>query len=525
MTRDFFQPARSPLCAMRAAVAASHPLAAAEGLRILQNGGNAVDAGLAAIAVSCAVEPQMVGVGGDCFALLQTPQGEIKALDGAGWTPAGLDAESFIRERNPAHLVTVPGAVAAWRKLHADFATMPLSRLFAKAVEYADGGYPVAPRVARDWRKCRAKLAADDGARAVFLPNGRTPAIGEVHRQPALAATLAAIAADGGEGFYRGKIAAALIRRLRALGGKHRAADFAEYEAEYVAPICAEYRGLDIYECPPSSQGAIALLLLGAMRRFDWGKMSEAARIARFATLVEAAYRRRDALLADPRAAAGEVFWDAAAAERIAALSQTRRVVPAAQATKRQSPNRRGRGDTVYLCAVDDRGFALSLICSLFEPFGAAIVEPRSGVLLQNRGLCFARRAGHPNACAPRKRPMHTIIPALGAAASGGGRAMPFGVMGGDYQAAGHAQFLMNVLDLGMDPQRALDAPRIFPRAGILEVEPTLSAAIRRALARRGFRVGVAADPIGGGQAIWRAASGALIAASDPRKDGAALGF
>jgi gamma-glutamyltranspeptidase/glutathione hydrolase len=407
---------------------------------------------------------------------------------------------------------------------------MPLSRLFAPAMRYAEDGCPIAPRVARDWAASRYKLSRDPAARAVFLPGGQAPAAGEIHKQPALAETLGEIASGGRDAFYRGKITAEIVRRLRASGGKHTAADFAEYDAEYVRPICAGYRGVAVYECPPSSQGAIALLMLKIMRRFDWQKLSGGERAARFAAITKVAYKKRDALLADPRiSGGGDVFWDDHTADKIADNIMSDKTPRLRRAASPPPIKKRGRGDTVYLCVADDKGYALSLICSLFERFGAALLAPRCGVLLHNRGLCFSasRKAGHPNACAPRKRPLHTIIPAL--AVGGGKRAMPFGVMGGDYQAAGHAQFLMNVLDLKMDPQQALDAPRLFFIAadgGAVEVEPGISAPMRAALVRRGFRVVAADDPIGGGQAIWRDDnSGVLIAASDPRKDGVAAGF
>ncbi|WP_048645943.1 gamma-glutamyltransferase family protein [Nitratireductor soli] len=526
---DFFRPGRPPTLARDAAIATSHPLATAAGLEILSAGGNAVDAALAAVAAQCVVEPHMTGIGGDCFVLYAPAGGDVIALNGSGRAPAAASVErlkalglSQIARTSP-HAVTVPGAIAAWTKLHGDHGSLPLEQLFRRAVDYAENGYPITPRVAQDWRAEAALLAEDAGARAVYLPDGRAPAAGERHAQPLLGARLREIARDGAAAFYLGRAAQSLVHYLNGLGGLHTLDDFAAGldGADYVAPIVSSYRGHEVYECPPNGQGVAALMILNILSGFDLGEsLSMADRVHLHAEATKLAYHHRDALIADPTQTSQPV--EALLSDETAALLRQRIDTGRAGApTLWSEPEHK---DTVYLCVVDRDGNAISFINSIFNAFGSTRLDPETGIVLHNRGTSFRLIEGHPNAIAPNKRPMHTIIP--GMLKKDGRVVAPFGVMGGHYQAAGHAAFLSGVLDRGLDVQAALDAPRSFAFDGALEVEPALGDAVIAALAARGHVIKPRAQPLGGGQAIWiDHARGVLSAGSDFRKDGLALGF
>jgi len=527
--RDFFRPGRSPVLCRKAAIATSHPLATAAGLEILAQGGNAVDAAIAAVAVQSVVDPLMTGIGGDCFALYAPANGEAVALNGSGRAPKAATVARLtdlglteIPQTSP-HAVTVPGAVSAWTKLHARFGSLPLELLFARAVSYAEDGFAVTPRVAWDWERNAPLIGADEGGRALFLKNGRPPRAGETWAQPKLGARLREIARDGARAFYLGATAESLVRRLNALGGLHTLEDFADGmdAAEFVAPISAPYRGFEVVECPPNGQGVAALMILRLLEGFDLGAgVSAADRIHLHAEATKLAYLHRDALVGDP-ATSGNAVAAMLADDHVAALR--RRIDPghARPPVLWDEPEHK---DTVYLCAVDADGNAVSFINSIFHGFGSTRADPGTGILLHSRGSSFRLIEGHPNAIAPRKRPLHTIIPGL--LRRNGRTVMPFGVMGGHYQAAGHAAFLSGVLDRGLDVQAAIDAPRSFAFNSVLEVEPAVDEATRAELARRGHAVAVAKLPIGGGQAIARdPGTGVLWCGSDPRKDGCALGF
>lgn len=526
---DFFRPGRSEAMARDAMIATSHPLATAAGLEILAGGGNAVDAAIAACAVQCVVEPAMTGIGGDCFALYAPAGGPVVALNGSGRAPAAASAarlrDQGLREipRVGPHAVTVPGAVAAWCRLHRDHGRLPFARLFERAVDYAEAGFPVTARVAQDWADAAPLLAAQPGSRAVFLPDGEAPKPGERRRQPLLGRRLREIAEGGAEAFYRGETAKKLVAFLNALGGPHSLEDFAEAAegADYAEPIARSYRGVEVLECPPNGQGLAALLILSILEGFELGpELPMAERVHLHAEATKLAYHHRDALLCDPAFAevpVAELLSEATAAVLRGRIDRRRAGRPALW-------NEPEHKDTVYLCAVDREGNAVSFINSLFHGFGSTLTDPQSGVLLHSRGTSFRLLQDHPNALAPRKRPLHTIIPGL--LRRDGEVLAPFGVMGGHYQAAGHAWFLSNLLDRGQDLQQALAEPRSFAFGGKLEVEPTLGEAVLAELAALGHELAPRPTPLGGGQAIWiDREAGVLRGASDHRKDGCALGF
>jgi gamma-glutamyltranspeptidase/glutathione hydrolase len=356
-----------------------------------------------------------------------------------------------------------------------------------------------------------------------MLPNGKPPVVGDRMRNPALAETLRKIGREGRAGFYEGSVMADILARLKELGGLHQEEDFAAQRCEWVEPIHASYRGHDVYECPPNGQGLAALMILRQLEGFamDDGALSEADRIHLFAEATKSAYFVRDEHIADPAQADVDVahFLSDAWANEARAKIRMDRAMP--------GPEWNGgteHTDTVYLCAVDRDGNAVSFINSLFSSFGTGIMSPKSGVLLHNRGTSFRTTPGHANAIAPHKRPFHTIIPAM--LCKDGRAVMPYGVMGGQYQAVGHAHIAHHMLDRGLDPQQAAEMPRTFAFRGRLRVETTVSEAVIGDLTRRGHEVDIAKVPFGGCQAIWiDRERGALVGGSEPRKDGLALGY
>ena len=525
---DFFSARRPSTLTGRAMIATSHPLSTAAGLEVLSAGGNAVDAAIAAVAVQAVVDPLMTGIGGDCFALYAPAGGAVMALNGSGRAPAaasvqalrdaGLDGE--IPQTSP-HSVTVPGAVAAWCRLHADHGSLPLEQLFARAIGYAENGFRVTPRVAQDWAESRDTVACDAGAAAVFLPGGKVPDAGDVISQPLLGARLREIAAGGADAFYKGRVAESMVAYLRGLGGLHTVEDFAEAAdgADWVQPISATYRGFEIHECPPNGQGLAALLILKILEGFDLTDLTDADRIHLHAEATKLGYHHRDALIADP-ASCPDVAETLLSDEVVQTLRERIDMTRAGKPALWDEPEHK---DTIYLSVVDEQGNAISFINSIFHGFGSGRLDPGTGVLFHSRGASFRLIEGHPNAIGPRKRPMHTIIPGM---VSRNGRVeMPFGVMGGQYQAAGHAAFLSNVIDRGMGLQEAMDAPRSFAHGGVLQLEPGVDAATRADLESRGHVLQIMTSPIGGSQAIRIHEDGMLEGGSDSRKDGMALGF
>ncbi|MGO1117758.1 gamma-glutamyltransferase [Rhodovibrionaceae bacterium A322] len=513
--------------------ATSHPLATLAALDILRDGGTAMDAAIAACAVQCVVEPQSTGIGGDCFALY-APQGsaDIVAFNGSGRVPAALTAQSLLDqgitsiERGRPEATTIPGAVDAWCQLNARYGKLPLSELLAPAIAYAREGYPVHSRVRHDWSRQVDWLKQDANAAAVFLPNGEVPAVGAVHHQTALADTLEKIAKEGRDGFYKGAVAEDMVSYLQSLGGVHTLEDFAEAAGEFVTPISSNYRGYDVYECPPNGQGIAALGLLNMMENFDFSGMDplSAERLHLEIEATRIAYRDRDEQLADPAQAdipVGAWLDKDRAAKLAAGIDPDKRSeeLPPSEFPKHK--------DTVYITVVDKDRNAVSFINSIFNSFGSVRLAPKSGVMLHNRGCSFRVEPGHPNCIAPGKRPMHTIIP--GMLVKDGKAVMPFGVMGGHYQACGQARLLSNIIDFGLDVQEAIDLPRLFPEDddGRIDVESGIGEAVRAELRAKGhvLKDSIPA-PIGGAQAIqidWE--EGVLTGGSDPRKDGAALGY
>jgi gamma-glutamyltranspeptidase / glutathione hydrolase len=524
--RNFMTPSRSVAVGERGMAATSHPQATLAALDILKAGGNAMDAAIAAVALQGVVEPQMTGVGGDCFVLYSPKAGTPVALNGSGRTPAKTDLATAMakgaKDLAPTAVegVTIPGAIDAWCKLAAAHGSKSLEEILRPAIDAAENGFRITPRVAADWAKFKARLESNPAAKEHFLPGGVAPAIGGKRSQPALGKTLRRIAREGRSAFYEGEVAEELATVLQGLGGVHTAADFAADFSEDVTPISTKFHGYDILECPPNGQGLAALMILRVLAGYDIKSLAEVDRVHLLSEATKAAYRARDAFFCDP--AHGKV--DAAHFLSDDYIGRIRSKIDMKRATGKADWDDIEHTDTVYVTVVDRDLNAVSFINSLFNPFGSGIYAPKSGVLLHNRGYGFRLLPGHPNALAPNKRPMHTIIP--GMVMKDGRCQMPFGVMGGHYQATGHGNFLSNIFDLGMDIQAASEAPRSFDFDGVLSIETTFPADVSAELAARGHNVSWSESAIGGCQAIWiDHERGLLLGASDHRKDGAALGL
>jgi gamma-glutamyltranspeptidase/glutathione hydrolase len=525
--RDFHLPGRSPVLSTTAMAATSHPLATLTAIETLKAGGNAMDAAIAAAVLQGIAEPQMTGIGGDCFVLF-TPPGEdrVLALNGSGRAPAGLDADALRgagltrMPESGATSVTVPGAIDAFCRLLEDWGRLGRDQVLAPAIRYADEGIPVAPRVAFDLAGAGEVLTGR--ARDFFLDRGRDFAQGAVFRAPGQAEVLRRIARDGRTAFYEGEVAQDMVDSLRAAGGVHTLEDFAATACDYTQPISGTYKGVDLVEHPPNGHGATAILMANILSHFDLPALDPlgAASAHLEAEAGKLAYDARNRFIADPdHTARLEHMLAPETAARLAALIDPGRVIAGPGALSESIHK-----DTINLSVVDGDGMMVSLIYSIFASFGSGVASSKYGILFQNRGAGFTLEAGHPNEAGGGKRPMHTIIPAM--LRENGRVIMPFGVMGGGYQPNGHVRLMTNIVDHGMDPQSAIDAPRSFFWEGSLRVERGYGPEVRQALADLGHKVVVPDEPIGGAQAIRiDHARGILEGASDPRKDGLALGY
>ncbi len=522
--RDFHLPGRSAVYATNGVCATSHPLAAKAAIDMLQAGGNAVDAALAGAVLLGICEPQMTGIGGDCFALLK-PAGEerVISLNGSGRAPKGLSAAEM-RSRGltavplrGVEAITLPGAMDAFCRLSADWGRKSLADVLAPAIHYAEQGVPVAPRVAFDWADDAPALQGR--ARDHFLFAGQPPRPGQIFRAPGQAEVLRRVARDGRAGFYEGEVAEDLITSLRALGGTHTMEDLAATACDYGTPVEGSYHGTDLLEHPPNGQGATAILLLKILRHFDLAAMdpfgSQRAHLE--AEAAKLAYDARNRFIADKTARLDHMLSDETAARLAALINPARAMASAAPLT--EAIHR----DTIYITVVDRDRMAISLIYSVFWGFGAGLASERFGINFQNRGAGFTLTEGHPNVAGGGKRPMHTIIP--GMLRQDGRITMPFGVMGGGYQPTGHARLVSNLVDFGMDLQAAIDAPRCFAGPQGLEVERGYSESVCAELSDMGHTVVTPYIPLGGAQAIQIGDDGVLLAGSDPRKDGIGLGY
>ena len=517
----------------RNVVATSQPLAAQAGLRMLAQGGNAVDAALAAAAALVVVEPVSCGLGSDAFALVWH-EGHLHGLNASGCAPAAWDPEYFRRRHGGAipqrgwDSVTVPGAGAGWATLHERFGRLPFAELLAPAIELAERGYGVTPIVQRKWAAQVPILKDQPGFAEVFMPKGRAPAIGERFVFADAACSLRRIAETRGRDLYEGETAERIAAFAQAHGAALTLADLRAMQPEWVEPISRDYRGFTLHEIPPNGQGIAALMALGILSHFDLAALPPDSAQARHLQIeaMKAAFADVYAHVADPRfmtrVTPQQLLDDGYLKERAALIHPDR-------ATDFGSGLPPG-GGTVYLCAADEHGGMVSFIQSNYLGFGSGVVVPGTGVSLQNRGFGFCTDPAHPNCVAPGKRPFHTIIPAF--LTEGGRPRMSFGVMGGNMQPQGHLQTLTRMVDWHQHPQAACDAPRWKVQRGLsVDVEAAMQAEVAEQLRGMGHRLETIADPyldFGGGQFIWRLSDDpedGYVAASDSRRDGCAAGF
>jgi len=524
---------RSMVISQFGIVAAEHPIAARAGTAMLESGGNAIDAAVAANAAMGVVAPMMNGIGGDLFAIVYDAKSKkVYGLDASGWAPKALTPE-FLIARNIGHMpyggihsATVPGVVAGWDAMLRRFGKKSFADVLAPAIAYAKAGFPVSEIFADDWESSGDYLLSNAEATKVFLPGRRVPEVGEIFRNPDLAGSLEAIVQGGSDAFYKGAIAKKILDTSAKLDGTMTADDLVEFASEWVEPISTEYRGWTVYEMPPSEQGIAALMMLNIMSASpikQWGHNSVQA-LHMEIEAKKLAYADMIRYVGDPRFAKVPVQGMISAEYG----RERGKLIDPAKANCQVGPGTppyKG-SDTTYLSTVDRDGNMVSLIQSNFGFFGSGVGVEGGGFVLHNRGALFTLELGHPNQLVGRKRPLHTIIPALMAK---GDVRIAFGIMGGFNQAQAHAQYVSNVVDHGMNIQAAMEAPR-FSKGSFsgcdLYIEARVPAAVLAGLGKLGHRLQVVGDfsqAVGGGQAVMRDAAGINYGASDPRKDGQAI--
>ena len=525
---------RSPAVGRQGMIATSQTLASAAGLHVLQEGGNAIDAAVTAAAVLAVVEPSMNGIGGDLLAIVYDAESKkVYGLDSTGRSAYAATPEEFakrgIKEMpgRGALTVDVPGVVEGWHQLLTRFGTIGLAKAIAPAIAIARDGFPVAELMANEWHANLQTLSADPATAATFLPNGTPPKLGDIFANPRLARSLGVIAREGRDAFYQGSIARAIVHDIKQRDGLLDMRDFAEHSADWVEPIRANYRGYDVVEMPPSTQGFVALEMLNIMEGFDIKKLghnsadylhvvTEAKRIA---------FADRSAFLADRDHMQKDVLKKLISKEYAATR---RNQIDMNRAAKEYRPatdlSGQDRGDTVYLTAADGQGNVISFIQSLFAGFGAGFVAGETGITLHNRGSGFTLTPGHANQIGPHKRPLHTLVPAM--IMRDGKPWVSFGVMGGDNQAQAHAQIVANFVDFGMHVQEAGDAARMRHMEPDLALESGIGPEVRKALEAKGHTIMDGRGAMGGYQAIFiDPGTGVLLGGSDMRKDGVAIGW
>ena len=526
-----FGPGRSAVICKNGAVATSQPLAAQVGLQVLRDGGNAIDAAVATAAMLNVVEPMSTGIGGDAFMLVYRPQdGAIRGLNASGRAPYGASLEFFqkrgvtnIPSTGSMYAVTVPGAVDGWATLLDACGTMTLGDLLKPAIEHAENGFPVSPQISFAWRDVELLSLFPDTAET-YLINGRAPKPGEIFYQPNLARTLHLIAEGGRNAFYHGEIAERIVKFSDENGGLFTMQDFTDHTSDWVKPILTNYRGYDVYEIPPNGQGIAALLALNILQDFDLQSMGhnsgeylhftiEAMKQA-FADLYKYV---TDATFEDIPVA-GLLSTEYTRIQRARIHPNRANPYPVAGIPPTES-------ETVYLCVVDKDRNVVSFINSIYAGFGSGLVAGDTGIMLQNRGAGFSLDASHANRIAPHKRTMHTIIP--GMVLQNGAPLVTFGVMGGQMQPQGHLQLICNLVDFNMDVQSALDAPRFRVVDGLtITIEDGVPMSVQAELTRKGHQLAPPNTFFGGGQAIFiHPEYNTLIAGSDPRRDGCAVGY
>ncbi len=534
---------RSVTLARRGMVATSHPDAVRIGVEILQRGGNAADAAIAASAALGVVEPMSCGIGGDVFVIYWDHKTQkLYGLNGSGRSPFALNRQVFAErglEQIPDHgplSWSVPGCVAGWEDLRARFGSLPLKDLLEPSIALAQDGFPVSEVIARYWQAAERSLSRFPDSARTFLPGDRAPRTGEIFRNERLADTYRAIADEGPAAFYRGKIASQVVAFSQGEGGFFSLRDFEEHTSEWIEPVSTTYRGYQVWELPPNGQGIAALQMLNLLEPYDVASMGPGS-AEYLHLLIEAkklAFADRAKFYADPH---GQRLPTAELISKEYAARQGKRIDRAKAADDVPAGDPKlTHGDTVYLTVVDKDRNCCSFIQSNYFGFGSQMVPGELGFALQNRGALFALDDTHLNRLEPHKRPFHTIIPAM--VTREGQPVFCFGVMGGDMQPQGHVQVLVNIIDFGMNVQQAGDAARVrhlgsatptgLPQngSGVVQVESGIAESTRLELERRGHQVLVGGGGFGGYQGIWIDwKNGVLHGATEPRKDGCASGY
>jgi gamma-glutamyltranspeptidase / glutathione hydrolase len=535
---------RSVAVGQNGMIATSQALASAAGLKALQDGGNAIDAAITAAAVLAVVEPSMNGIGGDLLAIVwDAKTRKVHALDATGRSAYTATPEEFAKrglKQMPGSgplSVDVPGVVDGWSQLLTRFGTIPMSKALAPAIKYARDGFPVQEIMADDWNDAAKRLAQDPAAAKTFLPNGQAPKHGEIFANPRLANSLELVAKSGRDAFYKGPIARAIIADMRARNGLLDERDFTDHKSDWIDPISTSYRGFDVLEMPPSTQGFVALEMLNILEGFDVKALghNSADYLHVVTEAKKIAFADRAAYLGDREAMAKDAMKtllskDYAAMRRKEidlqkAATYKAGLVPGATTSSGDVDfTNLDLGDTIYMTAADGQGNVISLIQSLFASFGAGIVAGDTGITLHNRGSGFNLIPNHPNQIGPHKRPLHTLVPAM--IVKDGKPWVSFGVMGGDNQAQAHAQVVMNLVDFGMNIQVAGEAARMRHGQGELALESGIGANVRTALESKGHKIRDGRGAMGGFQGILiDPRTGVLMGGSDPRKDGLAIGW
>ncbi|MBT1451016.1 gamma-glutamyltransferase [Glaciecola sp. XM2] len=518
---------RSTVYAPNAVAATSQPLATTAALDILQSGGNAFDAAVAAAAVLNVVEPYMTGMGGDMFAILWDAKNErLVGLDGSGRSGSKIDTQALAQKYDEipnrgAVTVTVPGALAGWNDLVETYGKLSLAEVLAPAIAIAEQGFPVTPIIAQDWAGTLDVLNANEGAKATFLIDGKAPSAGQWFANPDLAETFRRIAKDGVDTFYGGELGQEIVAGLDELGGLITIDDLARHESQWVEPLSIDYKGYTLHELPPAGQGIAALQMLKMLENFDLSNMVHNSS-EYLHTLIEAkklAYADLARYVADP--ASMDVQPEALLSPDY--LAKRAALIDPDQAMERAEPGSFAtESDTIYLTVADIDGNMISLINSVSWYFGSGVVVPGTGVVLQNRGAGFTLEEGHPNQIAPNKRPFHTIIPAF--VTRDGEPWVSYGVMSGSMQPQGHVQVLLNLIEFGMDPQEAVDAARFRHLNEKRIAVESLSPEVARALAAKGHDLEMPNGIAFGGAQLIKKLDRGWAAGSDPRKDGMAAG-
>jgi len=523
---------RSMVMSRYGVVAAESPLAAQAGVQMLEHGGNAVDAAVAANALMGLVAPMSNGMGGDLFAIVyDAKSGKLYGLNASGWAPAGLTIE-FLKNQGLREMpqlgiqaVTVPGAVDGWQKLLDRFGKKKLADVLAPAIKAAEEGFPVTEWTSELWRANADLLRTNEAATQTYLPDNRAPAVGQVFRNADLGHTLSLIAQGGRDAYYKGEIARRIIEASRRHGGTLAEKDFAEYSSEWVEPVSTTYRGWTVYELPPNSQGLAALEMLNIMETFPLGKLglNSANTLHAMIEAKKLAYADLVRYVGDPKFSklpVSELLSKPFAAERAKLIDPNKANCNVGPGTLPKG------GETIYLSAVDRDGNMVSLIQSNYSDFGSGVVAEGTGFVLHNRGALFTLDAASPNALAPHKRPLHTIIPAF---LEKGDVRIAFGIMGGWNQSQAHAQYVSHIVDFNQNIQAAMETDR-FTKISFqgcdVELENRVPANVRPELEAKGHVLRMHngySSTFGGGQAVMRDfATGVNYGASDPRKDGAA---